>query len=327
MILLKFFCLCDLYEQKGNMFIRFFIKEWKEKILIFLWQCFSWRPWQESGWPAKTISPCTSRVCFSGFFFHFPRSWSVRAVFIGAGGAAFAVNVYSDWLYSRYFGMTKLIGLSILWPLAFILGSLYAFSRSDFTSTGSKLWRFTKITAGGLAAALVLSTGITLADWHFRGRDYMYNLSVRKNDAFFRTKKGTHHYDKQKDKQFRLTRQRSRITAARSNDRVLLLTYDYHREGPFLGYAYELILMNADGSEKELLIQTMGPDTPFSGLRIRAFDISPNGRRSVFTSLTAGVRKSSLSARNTAVLSTGATPLFFIIKKGCAPDGIKSKKA
>ncbi len=200
----------------------------------------------------------------------------LAAVFIGAG-AAFGVNAYSDWLYSKYFGMNKLIGLSILWPLTFAAGSLFAFSRSDFSKTPDKLWRFTKITAAGLAAAGVLSTGLTLADWHLRGRDYMYNLVVQEDKAYFRTKKGTLLYDKHQDKRKRITRQRSRLAASRRGDKFLLLTYEYQNEGPVQGYTYALIFRNAAGTESIPLIQTRAPGTSFTGLRILSFDISPDG--------------------------------------------------
>lgn len=200
----------------------------------------------------------------------------LAAVFIGTG-TALGVQAYSDWLYRNYFGMNELLGISFLWPLAFIFGSLYAFSRSDFTSTGSKLRRFAAITAGGLAAALVLSTALTLADWHLRGRDYMYNLVVRKENAYFRTKKGTLHYDKQQDKRKRITRQRSRIAASRRGDKFLLLTYEYQSEGPVQGYIYKLIFRDAAGTESIPLIQTGAPGTPLTGLRILSFDISPDG--------------------------------------------------
>jgi hypothetical protein len=201
----------------------------------------------------------------------------LAAVFTGTG-TALAVQGYSDWLYRNYFGMNELLGISFLWPLAFIFGSLYAFSRSDFTRTPIKLWRFIKITAAGLVFAGLLSTGLTLADWHFQGRDYMYNLVVRENHAYFRTKKGTLHYDKEKDKRKRITRQRSRIAASRSGDKFLLLTYEYQSEGPLQGYVYELIFRNTAGTENIPLIQTAASGTPFTGLRILSFDISPDGK-------------------------------------------------
>jgi len=205
----------------------------------------------------------------------------LTTIFTGAG-ISFLVNLYSDFLYRNYYGMNDLIGMSYLWPAAFILGSLYTFSRVDFSQSKAKLTRFILITALSLIAAGAISTGLTLAHWHFRGRDYMYNLTVRRNDVFFRTKKGTLHYDKLKDKTTRITRRRGRAAASRSGDKALLLTYDYHQEGESRKYTYTLKLINSDGSEIRRLVSTQPPGTPFTGLRIRNFDISPYGQEVVF---------------------------------------------
>lgn len=205
----------------------------------------------------------------------------LTAVFLGAG-ISFAVNLYSDFLYSNYYGMNSLIGISYLWPAVFIFGSLYTFSRGDFSQSKTKLIRFILITASGLIAAGALSTGLTLADWHFRGRDYMYNLTVRSSHVFFRTKKGILHYDKLNDKTSRITRRRGRVAASRSGDRALLLTYDYHREKGSRKYTYILKLIHPDGTEIRTLVRTKTPGTPFAGLRIRNFSLSPDGKEAVF---------------------------------------------
>jgi len=205
----------------------------------------------------------------------------LTTIFTGAG-ISFSVNLYSDFLYRNYYGMNNLIGISYLWPAAFILGSLYTFSRVDFSQSKAKLIRFILVTASSLIAAGVISTGLTLVDWHFRGRDYMYNLTVRSNDVFFRTKKGTLRYDRLKDKTTRITRRRGRVDASRSRDKALLLTYDYHQEGESRKYTYTLKLINSDGSEIRKLVRTQPPGTPFTGLRIRNFDISPCGQEIVF---------------------------------------------
>ncbi|MBD3415059.1 MAG: hypothetical protein GF421_11585 [Candidatus Aminicenantes bacterium] len=205
----------------------------------------------------------------------------LTAIFIGAG-ISFLVNFYSDFLYRNHYGMNNLIGISYLWPAAFILGSLYTFSRVDFSQSKAKLTRFILVTALSLIAAGAISTGLTLVDWHFRGRDYMFNLTVLRNDAFFRTKKGTLRYDKLKDKTTRITRRRGRLDASRSGDKALLLTYDYHQEGESRKYTYTLKLINPDGSEIRKLVQTQPSGTPFTGLRIRNFDISPCGQEVVF---------------------------------------------
>lgn len=196
-------------------------------------------------------------------------------------GIIYLLNSYQNFLRSRYFAFQGLKGIQIFLALSFVLASILTFIKCDFSQFRKKVFMFSGFLIVFLLVTVLLSTGWTVARWHLRGQDYMLGLQGKNADAYFRTKKGIFKYREDQDKIIRLEG-RSRSSISSEEDKLVFSRYVRIERRNIRWYAYELWVMNADGTQERPLISTSSEDFPHRREYLRDFQISPDATKVAF---------------------------------------------
>ena len=196
-------------------------------------------------------------------------------------GIIYLLNSYQGFLRSRYFAFQGLKGIQIFLALSFVMASILTFIKCDFSQFRKKVYKFSGFLIVFLLVTVLLSTGWTVARWHWRGQDYMLGLQGKNADAYFRTKKGMYKYREDQDKIIRLEN-RFRSSISSEEDKLVFSRYVRIERGNIRWYSYELWVMNADGTHERPLISTSSEDFPRRRDYLRSFQISPDATKVAF---------------------------------------------
>lgn len=84
---------------------------------------------------------------------------------------AYFFTLYQELLQKLFPIAENLRGLSLLWPLSFILASIFAFNRSDFSQMKEKIFMFSKFAILFLILSLLISSAWTIGSKYLFGNN------------------------------------------------------------------------------------------------------------------------------------------------------------
>ena len=202
-------------------------------------------------------------------------------------GAALALlfRGYLSFLYMTYYyyGGFRIFGLFVV--LSFILASVITFVKSDFSQMGRKFLMFTKFVMLFIVISLALGTiGIARGDL-FTGSKRFYPYYSVKHEGDLYVDNFSHGivcYKAESDKVKKMVRTSDYMSNRHSieGDKIAFLKY-----APNTRYRWDenLWVINTDGSEEKVLVETDNPDTPFYKCSIWGNCLlSPDGSRVIF---------------------------------------------
>ncbi len=168
----------------------------------------------------------------------------------------------------------------VLLPISFVLASLMAFNRADFSQPRSRAWIFTKSAAIVFLAFIVLLAVFTFGVWKPRTERYIYDLEARADAFYFAADKGFFKFDLASGRTEKIAKHPSAWGhMSLGGDKVAFVTYTLG--GKWRGFE-ELRIMKTDGMEETPLVGTRDEKSPLYGGHIYPVCMSPQGDRVAF---------------------------------------------
>lgn len=213
------------------------------------------------------------------------------SIFIGAG-LAFIFQRYLYFLWTTFYYYERFRIFPLFMALSFVLASLLTFLKADFSQKARKIIYFSKLVALFLILSFALGTVWVAKGALFTGSKEFYADGVVKHqgDVYINAVHGRLvKYDSKADKVQRLVRRtdlywRSSI----GGEKIAFLKAKYTRAGDF----FELWVINTDGSQAKMLIDSRKQDSPFYNLEFwRRCLLSADGNKIVFATGSRGSRQ------------------------------------
>lgn len=198
---------------------------------------------------------------------------------------AFIYRYYIEFVWNTYYytGSFRLFGLFI--ALSFILASIITLVKSDFSQMGRKILTFSKFAVLFIVISLALGTvGIAKGDL-FTGAKLFYPYFVVKHegDVFADNfSQGIVCYDTELDKVRKIVRKSEYIHSqySISGDKIVFLNY---AEGARRRLHKNLWIVNTDGTEEKVLVETDNPESPIHNHEIWGNGLlSPDSSKVIF---------------------------------------------
>jgi ABC-type transport system involved in multi-copper enzyme maturation permease subunit len=177
-------------------------------------------------------------------------------------------------------GFSALLIIGVIFPLSFVLASLLALNKADFSQPRSRAWTFTKYAAIFVPASIALVALVTLGLWKLRSERYIYDLEASNNAVYFAADKGFFQFDLADGRTEKIARNPSRWgQMSLSGDKLAFVSY--HFSGKWRGFA-ELRIMKSNGQEERSLVGTWDEKSPLYGCHLYPVRMSRQGGRVVF---------------------------------------------
>jgi len=206
------------------------------------------------------------------------------SILIGAALALFFQG-YLFFLYMTYYyyGGFRIFGLFI--ALSFILASVITFVKSDFSQMGRKFLMFAKFVILFIVISLALGTiGIARGDLFTGSKAFYPYYSVKHEGDVYagNFSRGIVCYKAESDKVKKMVLTSDFMSNRYSIGRDKIAFFKYARNTRYGRYE-DLWIINTDGSEERILVETVNPATPFYKCSIWGNCLlSPDGGRVIF---------------------------------------------
>jgi Tol biopolymer transport system component len=206
-------------------------------------------------------------------------------------GLAFVFQRYLYFLWTTYYYYENFKIFPLFMAFSFILASLLTFLKVDFSQKARKIIYFSKLLVFFLALSFALGTVWVAKGALFTGnKEFFPDATVKhQGDVYINAiHRGLMRYDSKADK-VKTLRKRADIywNFSIAGEKIAFLKEKYTQRGDF----FELWIINTDGSQAKMLIDSRKQDSPFYNLESRArFLLSPDGKKIVFATALRAVR-------------------------------------
>jgi hypothetical protein len=245
-------------------------------LLFMMGGLFAYTPFLLVSFFALTISYSISILSEKQFVVVFV------SILIGTG-FLFIAWKYQEFLIMTYFYFRRVEGLVLLVGLSFILASVLTFMKSDFSQKGKKIFQFSRYLAIFIIASFLIHLLWVTKGRLFATRTLFHAFHSHKigSDVYVNSyQHGILRFDSRNDEFVKLNR-KSRFSDwifTVAGDKVAFLK-DVRRERK--NYS-NLWVMNTDGSDASVLIESQKKDSPFHEDLIGSCLLAQGGNRVAF---------------------------------------------
>lgn len=193
---------------------------------------------------------------------------------------------YQEFLIMTYFYRRGMDKLAVLVGLSFLGASLLTFIKCDFSQRGKKIFRFSRYIVLFIICSFIIHTVWVTEGRMFSPRTVFLSFHSHKinSDVYLKSfQHGIIKYDSRRDEFLKLNRA-SRFSEeifSVSGEKVVFLKDIRRGKNEYRN----LWIMNADGSEEEVLIESHKKESHFHDKRIESCLLSVDGSRVAFTTV------------------------------------------